>query len=222
MPEFLFILFAVFIVLAVIYGFYAAAKRRKALTEWAIRKGLLFEPGSSCDMEAAFPAFNCLRRGSSRRAYNIITGKLDGYELTAFDYRYTTGSGKNRRTHFFSAVVLESLVLLKPLSLRRESVFDKVTEFFGLDDIDFESAEFSREFYVKSPDRKWAYDVIHARMMEYLLAAPRFSIQFDRRHVMAWRDTLFEPADFDAAVGLIRGMMDRLPDYLVKQQMESG
>ena len=43
-------------------------------------------------------------------------------------------------------------------------------EFFGHDDIDFESAEFSRNFYVKSSDRKWAFDILHARAMEFLLA----------------------------------------------------
>ena len=39
----------------------------------------------------------------------------------------------------------------------------------NFDDIDFESDEFSRKFYVQSSDRKFAYDVLHPRMMEFLL-----------------------------------------------------
>jgi hypothetical protein len=54
--------------------------------------------------------------------------------------------------------------------------------------------------------------------MELLLAMPQFHIQFDRDCVMAWRDGTFSPADFEAAAEVIRGMLDRLPEYLVKQQ----
>ena len=63
-------------------------------------------------------------------------------------------------------------------------------EFFGFDDIDFESDEFSREFCVKAADRRWAFDVIHQATMEFLLAAPRFTIELAGPRVMAYRDEL--------------------------------
>ena len=151
-----------------------------------------------------------------------MSGSWDGIDLTAFDYHYTTGSGKNQSHHSFSAVVLASPVPLKPLLIRREGFFDKITEFFGFDDIDFESAEFSRKFYVRSADRRWAYDVIHQRMMEFLMSAPNFAVQFDRGHVMAWGSHCAKPADFEAAIGLVRGILDRLPEYLVRQQTQQA
>ena len=117
-------------------------------------------------------------------------------------------------------MIIESAIPLKPLHLRREHLFDKVSEFFGVDDIDFESAEFSRKFYVKSPDKRWAYDVIHARMMEYLLDAPTFSIQFAGSYVIAWRSSWFGPAEFEAGANLICGILDRLPGYVVQQQSQ--
>ncbi|MCK4626760.1 MAG: hypothetical protein KAV00_15725, partial [Phycisphaerae bacterium] len=106
----------------------------------------------------------------------------------------------------------------KPLYIRREGFFDKIGQFFGFDDIDFESAEFSRKFYVKSPDKRWAYDVIHTRTMEHLLASANFSIRFDRAHVIAWRSRTNKPADFEAAAELISGILDRLPEYVVRRQ----
>jgi hypothetical protein len=169
-------------------------------------------------MDSCFPDFKCLHRGRSRHAHNIITGQLAGREITAFDYRYTTGSGKNKRTHSFSAIIVTAPFPLKPLFIRREGFFDKVTEFFGADDIDFESAEFSRKFFVKSTDKKWAYDVIHQRMMEYLLTAPKFAIQFAGNSIIAWHQSTFTPDDFQSAFDLIEGMIQRLPEYLVKQQ----
>ena len=40
-------------------------------------------------------------------------------------------------------------------------------------EIEFESTEFSKEFHVKSPDRRWAFDVLSQATMEFLLALPQ-------------------------------------------------
>ena len=48
---------------------------------------------------------------------------------------------------------------------------DKIAGALGFHDINFESSEFSRKFHIKCADKKFAYDVIHPRMMEFLLAA---------------------------------------------------
>ena len=169
-------------------------------------------------MDTAFGGFKCLDHGHSRYACNIMEGVWEGFPVTAFDYHYTTGSGKNSSHHSMSAAVVASAVALKPLTIRREGIFDKLTEFFGYDDIDFESAEFSRTFHVTSPDRRWAYDVIHQRMMEFLLTAPAFSVEFGITHVIAMHSRKMGPAQFEEALNLILGMLQRLPDYLVRQQ----
>ena len=112
-------------------------------------------------------------------------------------------------------------VLLREGVGKIKTLLDKVSEFVGFDDIDFESAEFSRKFYVKSHDKRWAYDIIHPLMMEYLLAMPVFTIQFDLNRIMAHRDKVFSIADFERAIDLVEGIIQRFPDYLVKQQIEN-
>lgn len=214
----LFVVIGVIVVAAIIYSIYASSQRRKALIAWAHAHGLTFDQSKDRSLDDRYPEFDCLRQGSSRYSYNHINGQWNGKGFLGFDYHYETGSGKNRSTHRFSAVVLESTIPLKPLFIRPEGFFDKVTEFFGYDDIDFESAEFSRKFYVKSPDKKWAYDVIHARTMDYLLAAPQFTVKFDRRYVIAYRSSTFKPEQFAAAAELIEGILDRLPEYVIRQQ----
>lgn len=217
------VLVPIFIVLFIglaVFGLVQAAKRRKALAAWAAGRGLYYQHGKDRTFGATFPGFKKLNQGHSRYAHNIMTGKWYGMDMVAFDYHYKTGSGKNESTHTFSAVIVESPIVLKPLYIRRESFFDKIAEFVGLDDIDFESAEFSRKFYVKASDRKFAYDVIHQRMIEYLLTAPSMNVQFDLMHVMASRGRRFGPAEFEAAAEHIHAIMDLLPDYLVRQQRE--
>jgi len=221
-PIALFVLFGVVFAAIFALALWFAAKRRKDLAAWAQSRGLVFSSAKDSGAEDRYPAFDCLRHGRSRYAYNQISGDWNGRQFHGFDYRYVTGSGKNRQTHTFSAVVLTCAVPLKPLFIRPEGFFDKVTEFFGYDDIDFESAQFSREFYVKSPDKRWAYDVVHQRTMEFLLNMPRFTIKFDRHRVIVYRSRTFKPSEFGTAAELVEGILDRLPEYVVQQQSGQG
>ena len=222
-----FILVPIVIVLAIL-GIVAAirmaAQRRKDLEAWAQSKGLTFDPENDRSFESRYPAYPCLAQGSNRYAYNTIRGTWQGREFTGFDYHYETythdKNGTKTHHHHFSGIILTSRVPLKGLSIRPENFFDKITEFFGYDDIDFESAEFSRRFYVKSPDKKWAYDVLHSRAMQFLLDQPRFTIQFDTPHAIAYRGSRYSVTDFEAAADTLAGLLDAMPEYLVRQQKE--
>ena len=222
MPFFIFILFGVLVIGLIVLGQYMTAKRRKELATWAASQGWHFSPDRTSGLEQQYPGFHLLKQGSNRYAYNMIRGALKDQNVLAFDYHYETHSSDSKghsqtHHHHFSAVILETPYFLKPLFIRAEGFFDKITEFFGYDDIDFESAEFSRKFFVKADDRRWAYDVIHTRTMEFLLDSPRFTIQLDGRHMFAARSTTFKITDFQDAMGVLNGILDRFPDYLVKQ-----
>ena len=226
MAPVLIILLILLTIAIVAFTWWQREQRKKALAAWAESRGLYFTAESDYGLEERFGEFDCLRHGDNRYAYNIMEGSWGGRAMLAFDYHYATHStgSRGRRTthhHYFSAVILQSSVPLKPLFIRPEGFFDKVTEFFGFDDIDFESAEFSRKFFVKAPDKRWAYDVIHQRMMEFLLAMPQFTIKFAQGHVIVYRSSMFSTDDFEAAAEVARGILDRLSDYLVKEQMET-
>jgi hypothetical protein len=219
MDKSLFIILGIILFVGVaVVAWLASRKRRNDLAAWAGVNGLTFDPDKFYGLDERFPDFDCFRQGGSRYAYNAIAGTWNGRDMVAFDYHYTTGSGKDEQTHQFSAVIIGSRTPLRPLFIRPEGFFDKVADFFGYDDIDFESAEFSRRFFVKSTDRKWAYDVLHARTMEFLMAAPVFTIKFSPRHVIAYRSKRFAPGEFGEAADVVAGMLDRLPEYLVRQQ----
>lgn len=212
---------AAFIALGV-YAWYAAEQRRKALAAWGQANGLTFSADRLYGLDDRHPDFDCLRSGSNRYAYNTLRGAYKNWPCTAFDYHYETHStnSKGRRQthhHHFSAAIIDSPVPLKPLSIRPEGLFDKVTEFLGMEDIDFESAEFSRKFYVKAPDRKWAYDVLHPRAMEFMLSMPVFALNFAGASVLVCRRSVFKPEEFAQALDLATGLLERLPDYVVNQ-----
>ena len=221
-PIFLFILFAILIIVIAVFAGIQAAKRRKELEAWARSTGLSFDSGYDYAMDERYSAFSVLKNGSSRYAYNIMEGVLNNRGVCAFDYHYETYSNdsKGRRQthhHYFSAVIVDTQLPLKPLFIREEGFFDKIGEFFGFDDIDFESAEFSRKFCVKAPDRKWAYDVLHQETMEFLLNSPRYTLDFQGSCVLACHSSTFSVSEFAAAIGVIEGIITRLPRSLLEE-----
>ncbi|MAE67271.1 MAG: hypothetical protein CMJ18_23665 [Phycisphaeraceae bacterium] len=211
--------FVVLVIVMIVAGFAQARRRREALAAWAVSRGGRFSEHHEHDLEHRHPEFDCLRCGGNRYAYNLVRGDSHGRRFCAFDYHYETRSrdskGRSKTSHHhFSAVILEAGIALKPLSIRPEGIFDKISGFFGFDDIDFESAEFSRRFHVKAPDRRWAYDVLQPITIEYLLAAPPHSLEFDHAAVIAWTGRCFSVAQFESAITVIEQVLERLPSYL--------
>lgn len=174
-----------------------------------VRPGWLGTPGK-------FGQFGALSRGDSRRAYNVLHGRRRGRELSAFDFRYSEGSGKNRHTHRLSAAAVTCDCNFQELVIRPEGFLDKLAAAVGLDDIDFESHEFSQKFYVKSPDRKFAYSVITAQMMEFLLGSPGWSLEMHGEGVLIWTGSRWSPAEFRAAIAVLEGFLERVPHFVWK------
>jgi hypothetical protein len=224
-PEMIFgiVAFIAVVIVAIAFGAWAAHKRRQALGEWAARNGLTFSQQHVYDFASRYPAFSQLREGSNQYANNVIHGSYLERPFHFFDYNYETYStdkdGKRQTHHHsFSAVIFDSGLPLKPLWLRPETFFDKMAQFVGFDDINFESAEFSRRYHVSGPDRKWAYDVLHARAIERLLTQAPTTIQLDRHAVFACRTGCFDPGEIEEVAETVRGLLDLLPNYVIDQQ----
>jgi hypothetical protein len=216
-----------FLIIIVIFAAIAAAigfaiwnsrmkdKRRKELAGWAQVNGLKFLPDRDNSIWLRYQLFKCLQRGDNRYAYNIMVGTSGTRVTSAFDYHYETHSSNSkgqRQTHhhYLSALVVDAGLPLKPLFI---------------EDIDFESAEFSQKFFVKSPDRRWAYDVLHQKTMELMLAYPRFHIDFQGSQVMAYYDNkTFTLGEFGSALKVVTGILDYLPPGVVEElkAMRSG
>jgi hypothetical protein len=65
--------------------------------------------------------------------------------------------------------------------------------------------------------QEWAYDVLHSRAIEHLLARPAHAIAFDRDYVLVWRNDRFSAAEFAQAADLGCDLLDMLPNYVVDE-----
>jgi hypothetical protein len=93
----------------------------------------------------------------------------DGHDRRAFDYQYTTGTGKNRKVHTFSCGLISTGAAWPQLTLGPEGFFERVMDIIGADDLQFESEEFNREWDVRSSDPRFASAMIDPEMMLFLM-----------------------------------------------------
>lgn len=216
------------IALAGVLGYVAwliEKKRREALAALAARLGFHFDPSRNWNHDEQYAHFEIFRRGHSRAAFNTLTGELeiDGLRwpvrMGDFVYKVTrhTGKGSHTQTYRFSYLILHLPFPRVPdLLIRREGMFDKVAGVLGFDDIDFESAEFSRRFHVKGSDKRFAFDVIHPRMMEFLLAGDAPTVDIERgRCCLSDGRRRWQPPEFEARLGWARAFFGLWPEYVV-------
>ena len=216
-PHFLWVLGLIlaFTVVKAVFAHIQSKKRRLDLGDMAEQMGMRFDPGKERSFDSRYPFFEALRKGKKRYAFNTLTGAFDGREIVGFDYHYETSSGSGKRrsrtSHYFSAVILACDVPISGLTIRPEGLFDRMKQFIGFDDINFESAEFSKRFHIASKDREVAYDVVQPETMDILLTSPRFHLHFEQGFVMAMRKERFQPGDYRDAIRLIDDILDRIP-----------
>ncbi|HUU90545.1 MAG TPA: hypothetical protein VM238_04975 [Phycisphaerae bacterium] len=208
---------AALIIVGIVYSIIKARERREAMARLAASLGLRYYADDPWDLPSRYGHFGLFQSGHSKRASNVLTGELDGRSVVAFDYRYTTGSGKNQTTHHYQGAVLEMPILAPPLRMRKESILDRVASWVGYDDIDFESDEFSRRYHVKSEDRRFAYDILHAQLIDYLLrcgAAP--SMEMQGPLVLVYDGGHGDVRNVQRLLTIGQEIIRSIPDYVLK------
>jgi hypothetical protein len=218
-PGVVFILFAAVIVVFAIYGSIQARKRREGLALLAARLNLNFSEVGDRGIAARYAFLDKLAQGGNRYAANVLWGTYRQNPVLAFDYHYETHSTdanghSTTEHHWLSFFILELPAMFPELTIRREGLLTRIAVAFGYQDIKFESAEFSRAFCVRSDDKKFAYDVCHVQMMEYLLANRDLSIEIERNVLALAFDGRLSPEQFEVDLGRLVEIRSRLPDYL--------
>ncbi|MSU59850.1 MAG: hypothetical protein EXS35_17070 [Pedosphaera sp.] len=213
------ILFAALIIAGIIWSALAAKKRREELSTLAARLNLRFSEADNEAIAGRFEFLDALAQGSNRYAFNVLAGQYQNNEVLVFDFHYethSTDSKGNQQTnhHYFSFFILKLPQRFPELRITKEGFLSKIAQAFGYDDIDFESAEFSRKFCVRSKDKKFAYDVCNAQMMEFFLGNPDLSIEVERDSLALAFDSTLSAAEIEMNLQRLLEIRARLPEYL--------
>jgi len=213
------IIVVICIIGAIIWGLYAGKKRRDEMTLLAEKLGLQFSAERNYRLADRYSFLDKLRLGSNQYAYNIMGGSYKDHEVTAFDFHYETHStdSKGRRQthhHHFSFFILDLVNFFPELTIAKEGIFSKIAQAVGFDDIDFESHEFSKNFTVRSKDKKFAYDFCNALMIEYLLDHPNINIEVDQNMLALGFGSCLRVEEIEPHLDRLIKIRSLMPDYL--------
>jgi hypothetical protein len=210
-------IFVVFIVAAgaaVYLSYYLKKKRQRELAFAAKQLGLEFALSDPFDTLAE--PFALLRKGDGRGVENVMWGVWGGLECREFDYWYyeesTDSKGNRSKTYYrFSCVMAPVEAACSPLLIDEENLFSRLGDHLGFRDIEFESEAFNKAFTVKSPDRKFANDLVDARMIDWLMAHGhgfQFDVAGDRVLVSCRK---MGPTELVPLFGTLKGFHGQIP-----------
>jgi hypothetical protein len=171
-----------------------------------------------------FDGFHPFGQGHGRRTENVIVGTARGtVPLTAFLYHWKTthtrtvsdGKGGTRtetytRSHQQPILALTLPVPTPALTIGADSMLGRL---FGGGTIDFESTDFNQAFDVTSSHPKFAHDVVHPRMMEFLLRArpPQLIIA---RGMMITYPSVHDTVEITRLADLLFAFLSRIPRFV--------
>jgi hypothetical protein len=159
-------------------------------------------------------------KGYSRSTADVLRGTRRGREFVAFSYSYTEGSRDNGSTTYVHTVAVLSLPCVTPmLQIGREGRVAKLLDFVGRRDLQLESAEFNDAFRVDTDDEKFAYTVLHPRLMRWLLDSPRADytpFRFERGALLAWQKDTIEVPKAQWMVDYLSDVADQVPSFVWK------
>ena len=218
MPVLIIALFVALIVVLAVLGHLAEKRRREAFQALAQRLGMHYR-AKDPTVAQRFQFLDKLRQGSNRYAFNILDGPYEGHPVMVFDFHYETHStdSKGRRQthhHYLSFFILFQDLAFPELRIYPENILSRLGQMLGFDDIDFESAEFSRAFVVRSIDKRFAYDICHTRMMRYLLEHRDLAIEIEGQCLSICCESRLKPGQVEDRLRQLVQIRKLFPDYL--------
>ena len=88
---------------------------------WAARADSSSRLSAMAVSRPATPLSSASTQGTAATPTTSRRDEVGPHKLCAFDYHYTTGSGKNDKQHHFSGVIITTNLPLKPLWIRHET-----------------------------------------------------------------------------------------------------
>ncbi len=232
-PCFFPLLFAGFVILLWYMTSVWEQQKIKRLQEFALRNGFEFRVNlgtsgdgwfeqmfsgvqSNAGFLTAYDGFQPISRVNATVKY-IFNGRAGDLPFQAFHYQYTTGSGKNRQTHYFTVASVDMPMWMPNLSVSLEGFFDMVGKFFGGQDIQLESHDFNEKFRIVGSSEKVAHDILHPQMMEWFMHVVPPGFQMHGNKVVLWRNGTLEENFVLDSRAMLAQFWNLVPDYVKEE-----
>lgn len=168
-----------FVIAIAIYAQYLERKRTEAMARVAEELAFEFCPKGDSQLSQHLSGFQLFNQGHSRRMTNLLRGRTSELELCIFDYRFTTGSGKNQKQWLYTVFVARRPGLNLPqFSLSPENFLHKIGSLFGFKDIDFESHQlFSSRYLLRGADEDAIRELFQPHVLDWFEQHPGLTLE---------------------------------------------
>jgi len=210
----------------------ALQKRQAELFLISQKNGWVFSIDDPDCMPIKYGYFECMQSDFDVRAGNVISGVVEGYSFNVFDVTYWQPReiegdliGLNninyrlpdKKVREFTCIVIETNLAFYPLVIRPETMIDKFADKFVGEDIDFESEEFSRSFYVRCADKKFAYDIVNPRTMDMMIKHKGWTVNLAANSLLVTPNKLLPAQGYATAVDFAIRFAEAIPEYITDQ-----
>ncbi|MGH2555362.1 MAG: hypothetical protein ACRDHO_06560 [Actinomycetota bacterium] len=192
MESLIFVLILAAVAAFAVYSFVQKQKRREALAIFALQNKLEYsrdDPFGLPDLD-----FRLFELGDGRGCENVMWGYWRGLPVKQADYWYyqesTDSKGHRSRSYRHFSIVLADLPAFFPqVCLERESLMTRLADALSFRDLEFESEDFNRLFQVRAADDEFAYKLVDARMIRWLLSTGgEFGFEVSGPNLLVWSD----------------------------------
>ena len=159
--------------------------------------------------------------GFGQQARHVLHGSYRGRDLVAFEYSYKEyrDSGNERRTVTYrnTVVALGTPAARPTLELSREGFGRKLLGLVGVRDLQLESEQFNKTFHIRAENDRFAYDVLHPRTMEWMLADQRcreLPFRFERADLLTWRSGSIDLPTAQRMLDFLCDVLERVPSFV--------
>lgn len=177
------------IVLAIVVAVIMEKRRREALRQVAAELGLEFQEKLAGPPGPGLNRLHLFDVGHTRRARNALSGRYCDAELVLFDYQYSTGHGKHRRTHRQTVAAFQLPEAHLPLFLLRpENVFHKIGSALGYQDIDFDNfPDFSSSYLLRGENEPAVRELFNDNLLGFFENRPGLCVEGGDDWLIAYR-----------------------------------
>jgi len=191
-------------------------------SDLAARLGLRFDSARNYTLADDYGFLRFLSRGENRYAFNVLSGHHQQSEVLAFDYHFEKpAKGTDNELSSSHCYLTTAMVLMRAyfpeLRIAPEGLLSKIEEAIDGENIQFESAEFSRAFRVWSKDKRLAYDICNSQVMDYLLENRDLNIQIQNCTLALVSDEQWPAKQLEKNLERLNEIRSRLPEYLFTQ-----
>jgi hypothetical protein len=211
---------AIFLLIAAVAGgaWYLAyhAKKKRILGLAAAAKQLGMQFFESDPFGTLSEPFQLLQKGDGQGVENVMSGTWQGLDVREFDYWYyeesSDSQGHRTKSYYrFNCVIAPVDAACAHLTIDHENLFTRLADALSFHDIEFESEKFNAAYQVKCDDKKFANDLVDARMMDWLLAhGDGYTFEVAGSEILCAHKRL-QPTELIPLLGTTKGFLEAVP-----------